>query len=152
MLNCRRFLPYIHDQQKVQLLEKVFTGFEDHVVPIIPTLRRGIIHNDPNDMNIIVNKSDDVYSVAMIDFGDCMVSAYVFELAMAMAYSMCSKEDPVRFILPLLAGYLNAETIQSPKSIIATLYTSSLLFTIMFMSFGSLCIMPLLRVGMIGTT
>ena len=79
-----------------------------------------IIHNDPNDMNIIVNKSDDVYSVAMIDFGDCMVSAYVFELAMAMAYSMCSKEDPVRFILPLLAGYLNAFSL--PDSDLNCLY------------------------------
>ena len=64
-------------------------------------------------MNILVQRCDDSsaeYSVCgVLDFGDCIVSCHVFELAIMMAYSMCSKpEDPVQNVIPLLAGYLDA--------------------------------------------
>lgn len=92
------------------MAETVFDNFEKHVIPTIPHLQKGIIHNDANDMNIIMQKnSTDEYDVAgIIDFGDCMVSCYVFELAIMMAYSMVGKENPVETVVPMLAGYLNA--------------------------------------------
>ena len=93
-------------------MEQIFNGFEEHVVPVIPKLSRGILHNDPNDLNILVHRNDDSnaeYSVCgIIDFGDCIVSCHVFELAIMMAYAMLSKENPIQLVTPLLAGYISA--------------------------------------------
>ena len=112
LLYCRERLRYVKDQQKVRILEQIFDGFEDHVVPVIPKLSKGILHNDPNDMNILVHRDDDSnseYSVCgIIDFGDCILSCHVFELAIMLMYSMLSKENPVQHVTPLLAGYLSA--------------------------------------------
>ena len=108
--NCRSLLPSIQDLDKQHMLQQIFDGFEKHVTPNIPSFTRGVIHNDANDMNILVEKStEDCYNVSgIIDFGDCMESCYIFELAIMMAYSMYNKEKPVEFIIPMLAGYLDA--------------------------------------------
>ena len=92
------------------MLQQIFDDFEKNVTPNIPSFRRGVIHNDPNDMNILVKKnSEDCYDVTgIIDFGNCMRSCYIFELAIMIAYSMLCKKNPVEFIVPMLAGYLNA--------------------------------------------
>ena len=108
------------------MLQQIFDGFEKNVIPNIPSLRRGVIHSDPNNMNILVEKnSEDCYNVTgIIDFSDCMRSCYIFELATMMAYNMYNKEDPVEFIVPMLAGYLN--TFSLPERELDCLYYSVL--------------------------
>jgi 4-aminobutyrate aminotransferase-like enzyme/Ser/Thr protein kinase RdoA (MazF antagonist) len=61
------------------------------------------IHNDANEHNVLV--TDDRRIAGLIDFGDTVHAPRICGLAVACAYAMLGQRDPVRAILPLLAGY-----------------------------------------------
>ena len=65
---------------------KVLDTFEATVAPLIPTLQAGLVHNDGNDHNIILDDDNNVVSI--IDFGDMCWTPRVFSFAVAMAYGM----------------------------------------------------------------
>lgn len=75
---------------------------EREVLPVAERLRRSVIHGDPNDYNVIV--ADDRV-VALIDFGDAVHSAMVCDLAIAAAYAMTGKNDPLGAAAHVVAGY-----------------------------------------------
>lgn len=72
-------------------------------------LRQSAIHNDANDHNLIVGVERDEegeFSLSgLIDFGDLAWSYLVAELAIAAAYIVCRRDDPVTAISHLVAGY-----------------------------------------------
>lgn len=90
----------------MQIITRILNIFEEYVEPKIPTLQYSVIHNDINDLNIVVaeNKGD-VEINGFIDFSDCVLTPVVFDLGIAMAYAMLEKSDPIEAIVPLLAGY-----------------------------------------------
>lgn len=55
-------------------------------------LRHGVIHGDANDHNVLVRQGQ---VVGLIDFGDLVHSAIVCDLAIAAAYAMLAKAQPV---------------------------------------------------------
>jgi Ser/Thr protein kinase RdoA (MazF antagonist) len=73
-----------------------------------------VIHGDANDYNVLV-QHDDV--VGLIDFGDMIHSFRAGELAIALAYVVLDKEDPLINAKAVVAGYrgeleLNREEIE----------------------------------------
>jgi len=62
-----------------------------------------VIHNDCNDGNIIVSKSDTVAGI--IDFGDAVYSWRVGELAIAIAYAILDQPDPLSSSATMVASY-----------------------------------------------
>ena len=56
------------------------------------TLRQGIIHGDANDYNVLVK---DNRVVGFLDFGDMVHSAIACDLAIALAYIMLDKAQPL---------------------------------------------------------
>ncbi|WP_214409189.1 aminotransferase class III-fold pyridoxal phosphate-dependent enzyme [Sphaerisporangium fuscum] len=85
------------------LVLQVFDRFRAHVAPRLPSLPHQIIHNDGNEFNILVDDSGGV--AGLIDFGDVVWSPRICGLAVAGAYAMQGHHDPVRAVLPLVAGY-----------------------------------------------
>src|SRR5258705_9038993 len=80
----------IRDMKLRQLVDKSAEGFERSVYPLLPKLRRSVIHGDANDYNVLVS-ADDVDPrqrsvVGLIDFGDMVWSYTVGDLAVAIAY------------------------------------------------------------------
>jgi Ser/Thr protein kinase RdoA (MazF antagonist) len=71
-------------------------------------LPRSIIHGDANDYNVIVGH-DRV--VGIIDFGDMVHSYTVGELAVALAYVVLDKPDPVACAREVVKGYLSEWTL-----------------------------------------
>ena len=71
--------------------------------PSLDELPWQVIHNDANDHNVIVAAGR--HSVSVIDFGDIVWAPRVCGLAVACAYAMLGQPQPVRAILPLVAGY-----------------------------------------------
>ena len=63
---------------------QVIGDFVAKVLPILPTLQYGLIHNDGNDHNIVL--SDDQTVSGIIDFGDMVLGPYVMELAVTITY------------------------------------------------------------------
>lgn len=85
------------------LVTEVFDRYREHVAPRLDALPHQVIHNDANELNILV---DDGGAVAgLIDYGDVVWSARVCGLAVAGAYAMQGHADPLRAVLPLVSGY-----------------------------------------------
>jgi hydroxylysine kinase len=82
-----QFLPYIQEESGRELVSEVLVAFIREVLPLLPTLRTAVIHSDYHDANIVL--APDGQSVAgLLDFGDAVQSALVFEPAIAMCYAM----------------------------------------------------------------
>ncbi len=77
----------------------------DEVGPGLPSLPRGVIHNDANDYNLLVSGGE---LSGILDFGDMVESALVCELANACAYAMFEKADPLRAARAVIYGYHQA--------------------------------------------
>jgi 4-aminobutyrate aminotransferase-like enzyme/Ser/Thr protein kinase RdoA (MazF antagonist) len=67
-------------------------------------LRFGVIHNDANDYNILVNESQQRVT-AILDYGDLVHTATVCDLAIALAYVMLDKPDPISSAAQVVAAY-----------------------------------------------
>jgi Ser/Thr protein kinase RdoA (MazF antagonist) len=65
-------------------------------------LRRGVIHGDANDHNVLVRDGE---VVGLLDFGDMVHSAVVCDLAIALAYVMLEKPDPISAACTVVAAY-----------------------------------------------
>jgi len=93
-----------------ELVQKMASDFEAQVMPLLHRLRRSIIHNDANDYNVIVGGGNDIYSrnqhvAGIIDFGDMLYSYTVGDLAIAIAYAILDKANPLEVAAQLAQGY-----------------------------------------------
>jgi 4-aminobutyrate aminotransferase-like enzyme len=69
-------------------------------------LRTALVHNDANDHNVLVREDLEGQAVAgIIDFGDMLRSYVLGEVAIAAAYAMLGKRDPIGAAARVLAGY-----------------------------------------------
>jgi 4-aminobutyrate aminotransferase-like enzyme len=84
------------------------------------SLRFSIIHNDANDYNILVNESEQRVS-AILDYGDVVYSATVCNLAVALAYVMLDKPDPIGAAAQVVATYNATYPLTEPE--VDALYT-----------------------------
>ena len=98
---------YIHlfaneDAYLIQSIIDQFKGFQHSYV----NLRKGCIHNDANDNNIVVTDSlESPEVVTIIDYGDAINSQYINDVAVACAYAIMDKNDPLEAALPIIEGY-----------------------------------------------
>ena len=66
-----------------------------------------VLHNDANDLNVIVADDGDGQRVrAVIDFGDMCTSFRLADLAIACTYAMQHEADPVACARTIVRGYL----------------------------------------------
>lgn len=98
----------LHADQ-VTLVEKFLTLYQTQTMPVLPHLPQGIIHNDANDYNLLVN---DVTApskiIGLIDFGDMVHSHIINELAVACAYALMGKKPTEDGILDALKAIVSS--------------------------------------------
>ncbi|MEE8584393.1 MAG: aminotransferase class III-fold pyridoxal phosphate-dependent enzyme, partial [Acidobacteriota bacterium] len=104
----RRHLWEIEGAQRRELVEHFLSRFEAQSVPAFESLRSSLIHNDVNDYNLLVDLDDGQEVLGLIDFGDLLCSFTVSELAIACAYAILDKPDPIEAACHLVAGYHQA--------------------------------------------
>ncbi len=85
-----------------KLVDYFFDQYQHFVQPQIPELRHSIIHNDWNDWNILTRNER---VCGLLDFGDMCYAPLINELAIALAYVMMSKENPISGTVPIVEGY-----------------------------------------------
>ena len=100
----------VADGEMKGLVRQLASQFEQSMTPILPALRQSVIHNDANDYNLILGSSDDLYEhqqriSGVIDFGDSIYSHTVNELAIAVAYAILDKADPLGAAAHVVRGY-----------------------------------------------
>src|ERR1700752_3073811 len=81
-------------------------------------LRFSVIHNDANDYNVLVREQR---VSAILDYGDVVYSATVCNLAVALAYVMLNKADPITAAAQVVNAYHEVHPLN--ESEIDVLYT-----------------------------
>jgi len=79
-----------------------FQQYKENVIPVLPELRKSIIHNDTNEWNVLVN--NEIIS-GFIDFGDLAHSQLINELAIAITYACYDKENPFEWASIIVKSY-----------------------------------------------
>lgn len=109
--DARELLEHTGDERRA-LAAGVLDRFAAEVAPRLAGLPAQPIHNDANDLNVLVGADGAVRG--LIDFGDLCTAPRVCGLAVACGYVMALPgeapdggpfADPVRAVLPLVAGY-----------------------------------------------
>ena len=92
--------------------KEILMLFQDKFEAYQPTytgLRKSIVHNDPNDNNIIVTNSIvQPKAKAAIDYGDAMHTQTINDLAILCAYGTMGHQDPLEAALAFIKGYHNS--------------------------------------------
>jgi Ser/Thr protein kinase RdoA (MazF antagonist) len=106
----RRHRSLIADTELRHLVDQLAGAFEHHVASVLSRLRTSVIHNDANDYNVIVGGGDDPYTrnqhvIGIIDLGDMVYSYTVSDLAVAVAYAILKKPDPLAAAAPIVRRY-----------------------------------------------
>ena len=96
------YLAHIADPGRAALVDQLRQQFLADAAPHLPHLRRSLIHSDANDYNVLVHNQA---VSGLIDFGDMVHSCTIFELAIAAAYAMLDKADPLTAAAHVVAGY-----------------------------------------------
>lgn len=95
------------------LAETVFQLFEATVVPSLGDLETQVIHGDYSPYNVVVDDRREGYVTGVIDFGDTVRSAVIFDPAVAMANLLGrTADDPWREACAFVAGYQRARPIR----------------------------------------
>src|SRR5205085_9705136 len=94
-----------------------FVAQHDVAAPLLPALRRSVIHNDANDHNVLVGDArPDARPVAgLLDFGDMLEAHTVSELAVAISYAMLGKRSPLAAAAHVVAGYHETLPLTEPE-------------------------------------
>ena len=120
----RALAPLVEDPGMRALVTRVADQIEMRDAPRFARLRRAAVHNDPNDYNILVSvdlppaggshEPSLHTSVAsafrpkitgVLDFGDIVHSYAIADLAIAVAYAVLGKDDPLGAAASVVRGY-----------------------------------------------
>ncbi len=95
-----------NDPKKRQIAQYFYALYQSVVKPLTDTLPKSVIYNDANDYNVLVNHNlPDPDVPGVIDFGDAVFSHTINDLAIALAYALMHKPDPLEAAHNIVKGY-----------------------------------------------
>ncbi|MFX1271381.1 MAG: aminotransferase class III-fold pyridoxal phosphate-dependent enzyme [Promethearchaeota archaeon] len=102
-----KYKEYVKESEKAEAIEYVMSIYDKHVVPRMPDLRTSVVHNDANDHNVLVSNPYPLEEArfGILDFGDMVLTHTVNELAVAIAYAILGKADPIGAASHVVGGY-----------------------------------------------
>ncbi|WP_136481262.1 aminotransferase class III-fold pyridoxal phosphate-dependent enzyme [Cognatitamlana onchidii] len=98
----KKYIQHIPNPEDRKVVIYFFNQFEEVVRPLIPSLRKQIIHNDANEWNVLVTDGE---ISGIIDFGDIAHSFLINELAIAITYACYDKENPLQWSIIIIKAY-----------------------------------------------
>jgi 4-aminobutyrate aminotransferase-like enzyme/Ser/Thr protein kinase RdoA (MazF antagonist) len=106
----RENLKLVKDQKLRNVVEALTENFVKSTDPLLPELRRSVIYNDANDFNILLGGREDIYSrnqsvTGFIDLGDMVYGTTVGDLAIAIAYAILDKPQPLAAAAEIVKGF-----------------------------------------------
>ncbi|HUN08555.1 MAG TPA: aminotransferase class III-fold pyridoxal phosphate-dependent enzyme [Aggregatilineales bacterium] len=101
------YLHHIRDDGRRTLVQGILADFHERLLPALQQTPRSVIHADANDYNVIVDdRGKYPWRVSsVIDFGDLMDTYRVYDVAVACAYAIMDKPDPLATMVQVVAGY-----------------------------------------------
>jgi 4-aminobutyrate aminotransferase-like enzyme/Ser/Thr protein kinase RdoA (MazF antagonist) len=103
----RELAPLVQDPEMRAIVTRIADRIEERDESRLTRLRRAAVHNDPNDYNVLVSNSSAFRRkiVGILDFGDIVHSYAIADLAIAIAYAVLGKEDPLAAAVSVARGY-----------------------------------------------
>ncbi len=113
----KKYIKDIPSAKDRSIINYFFQQFEENVLPVLPELRKAIIHNDANEWNVLVNNGK---VTGIIDFGDLSYTPLINELAITIAYACLYVDNPLEMASTIIESYYNVLTLEEKE--IAVLY------------------------------
>jgi len=112
-----QYFDLIRDPPHRQIVQQFLHHYQTATEPQLPDLRTGIIHNDGNDYNVLVEPDGPWRRkvTGVIDFGDMVHTQTINEVAIVCAYAMLDKADPLATANAIVAGYHQAYPLTEPE-------------------------------------
>ncbi len=128
IIDAKRAL--VGDQALGALIDRLVARIDRHTIPRLGAVRKAIIHGDLNDANILVGGGTNLETrnqsvVGIVDFGDMVHSYRIGELAIAMAYAMLDRDDPLNVAAAIVRGYAERSALDDDE--LAALFGLSVL-------------------------
>jgi len=98
----KKYLDNIPNKKDSSIVHYYFKQYEENVVPLLHELRTSVIHNDANELNVLVAQEE---VSGIIDFGDMADTFLINELAIAITYACYDKENPLEWAAILIKSY-----------------------------------------------
>ena len=101
----------LDDDTQRNLIQRMLDRYLTVTAPKLASLRTSVIHSDGNDYNVLASpygRWGNNRVTGLIDFGDMVHSHTVNELAIACAYAIMGKTDPLAAAVQVVAGYHRA--------------------------------------------
>jgi hydroxylysine kinase len=112
----RELIEYTPGAAHRRLAQDVFGLFHEAVVPRLGDLETQVIHGDYSPYNVLVDPRTDSFVTGVIDFGDSMRSALIFDPAVSLANLLGrTPSDPWREACSFVAGYERARPIRDTE-------------------------------------
>src|SRR5712692_1846128 len=113
----KAYVPEIENAGRRALVEQFLKLHETEVVPRLPRLRRSVLYGDANDHNVLASDPwpQPRKMAGVIDFGDMHHGLTVSEPAIAAAYAILGKRDPLKAAAEVVAGYHGAFPLQEEE-------------------------------------
>ena len=113
----KEYMQEIEGAERRALVERFLALYEAEVAPRLPRLRRSVIYGDANDYNVLVSDPwpQPRKIGGVIDFGDMHHGLTVSEAAIAAAYAILGKADPLKAAAEVVAGYHGALPLQEEE-------------------------------------
>jgi hydroxylysine kinase len=83
----------------------VIMRIEARIAPHFEGLRQQVVHNDMNDMNVLVEPADETVIAGVIDFGDLAHTALIADVAIAAADQIADDASPRDSIRDFVIAY-----------------------------------------------
>lgn len=97
-------LDAIADQDLQTIVAEVHSQFL-RLAPALGRVRQGVIHNDANDYNVLVQANGPARTIGWIDFGDLCRTAVVGDVAIAATYAAMHGHDRLVAIDEVVRGF-----------------------------------------------
>jgi hydroxylysine kinase len=109
-LRARDLVRLVDDPIKRRLAETTFDAYEKYAAPVMPSLRKQVIHNDFNLHNLLFDdalepKISGIMISGIIDFGDIIMAPLVSEVSTALAYQDFEQEKPLTVVSDIMRAY-----------------------------------------------
>lgn len=104
-LKLRSLLEHIPDAAVRADVERGLDEFEEAAYPVLPSLRRQVIHSDFNPDNVMLDVESPDKVAGVIDFGDMLESPLIADVAIGASYMRPREGNPLALIVEFIAAY-----------------------------------------------
>lgn len=95
----------LFSSREQSLLTPFIASFEKNL-PAYKSLPKGVVHNDANDQNVMLDtKLPSKKVTGIIDFGDACYTQIINDVAIGCTYTIMHCTDPLQATLPFIANY-----------------------------------------------